>query len=421
MLTLLPGSHCDICATEYSSQCLPHTIPCGHVLCASCSRNIVEKSSPRLAPVCPFCREQFSIDDVRLIRTDFSSSGWNTPRRIPKSLPSDSAADIWAKREDKLLFSEGGYSRTRDEARRLEDKVAKVAAKRCSVEEVSSLHNELEEWLKSASQLDQQACSLYLSSALLRAILMNHVAHAEASKSAKNLEQSLRVKLEEFEKTNKNLDSELARECPVKKAGKPRRDYRDRLQECQSLKTELSRVKAVASTLGTIPSPPPEPRPREMSPPPPSVTPSPAPLLSRYNSLHARSTSMHSTTSRPSTPGYPVRSHTPSHTSTHTPLRSQTPGPMRLPTPSPQHLRSQTPAPPVPAMPLRPRRMSISSSPTPKMTRSISEEKQEVHERWIPPSIPNDDISLVKNQRYPRPGSVTPKSRLARSPSPSRY
>ncbi|KIK63266.1 hypothetical protein GYMLUDRAFT_72007 [Collybiopsis luxurians FD-317 M1] len=407
MLTLLPGSHCDICATEYSSQCLPHSIPCGHVLCASCSRNIVEKSSARLAPVCPFCREQFSIDDVRLIRTDFSTSGWNTPRRVPKSLPPDSTADVWAKREDKLLFS-NGTSRARDEARRLEEKVAKVAAKRCSVEEVSSLQNELEEWLKSASPQDDQAYSLYLSAALLRAILMNHVAHADASKNAKNIEQSLKLRLEDMEKTNKNLESELQRY---------RRDYRDRLSECQSLKTELSRVKAVASTLGTIPSPPPEPRSRDMSP-PPQGAPSPAPLLSRYNSLHARSTSMHST-SRPSTPAaYPTRSHTP----LHTPLRSQTPGPMRLPTPSPQQLRSQTPAPPVPVMPSRPRRLSMTTSPptTPKMTRSISEEKQEIHERWLPPGAP-DDISLVKNQRYARPGSVTPKSRLARSPSPSRY
>jgi hypothetical protein len=55
------------------------------------------------------------------------------------------------------------------------------------------------------------------------------------------------------------------------------------------------------------------------------------------------------------------------------------------------------------------------------MTRSISEEKQEMHERWLPPGTPGDDISLVKSHRYSRAGSVTPKSRLARSPSPSRY
>ena len=42
---------------------------------------------------------------------------------------------------------EPSFSRTRAEARRLEDKVAAVAAKKCSVEEVSTLHNELQEWL----------------------------------------------------------------------------------------------------------------------------------------------------------------------------------------------------------------------------------------------------------------------------------
>jgi hypothetical protein len=55
------------------------------------------------------------------------------------------------------------------------------------------------------------------------------------------------------------------------------------------------------------------------------------------------------------------------------------------------------------------------------MARSISEEKQEIRERWLPPGTADDDISMVKNQRYSRAGSVTPKSRLARSPSPSRY
>lgn len=128
-------------------------------MCASCCSNIVEKTSARLSPVCPFCREHFTIDTVRLIRTDFSSSGWNTPRRLPKSLnvsATDSAVDLWSRREEKLLLSEGGCSRTRDEARRLEDKVAKVAAKKCSVEEVSTLHNELEQWLESASKLDDK-------------------------------------------------------------------------------------------------------------------------------------------------------------------------------------------------------------------------------------------------------------------------
>lgn len=62
---------------------------------------------------------------------------------------------MWAKRTERLI-TEGG-SRTRQEARRLEDKVAKVAAKKCSVEEVSLLHKELEDWLMTEVK-DDKVC-----------------------------------------------------------------------------------------------------------------------------------------------------------------------------------------------------------------------------------------------------------------------
>jgi hypothetical protein len=47
-------------------------------------------------------------------------------------------------------------ARSREEARRLENKVAKVAAKKCSVEEVSTLHKELQQWLMSDVKSDEQ-------------------------------------------------------------------------------------------------------------------------------------------------------------------------------------------------------------------------------------------------------------------------
>lgn len=99
------------------------------------------------------------MDAVRLIRTDFSTSGWSTPRRLPPTVESnlgDSASALWARREERLLLADGGCSRAREEARRLEDKVAKVAQKKCSVEEVSSLHKELEEWLNAAVKSGEQ-------------------------------------------------------------------------------------------------------------------------------------------------------------------------------------------------------------------------------------------------------------------------
>ncbi|GLB40939.1 putative ring finger [Lyophyllum shimeji] len=209
MLTLSPGSACDVCAEEYGPQCHPHSIPCGHVLCASCCSTIVEKTPSRLLPVCPFCRETFTGDSVRLIRMDFNSSGWSTPRRMPPHPIEQSQADfaeMWARKTERLLLSDG-CSRTRQEARRLEDKVAKVAAKKCSVEEVSTLHRELEEWLTSDVKDDQTA--LHLSAALLRAILMNHLAHSEASRNAKTVEANLKAKVDDLEITTEKLEAEL--------------------------------------------------------------------------------------------------------------------------------------------------------------------------------------------------------------------
>lgn len=117
----------------------------GHVLCASCCTNIVEKTSPRLSPVCPFCREQFTNDSLRLIRMDFTTSGWSTPRRLPAlETFNDLNTEMLQRKTERLLNSDGSKS---IEVRRLEDKVARVAAKKCSVEEVSSLYKELEEWL----------------------------------------------------------------------------------------------------------------------------------------------------------------------------------------------------------------------------------------------------------------------------------
>lgn len=144
---------------------MPHSIPCGifffcvfflrffstilpgHVMCASCCTTIVEKTSSRLSPVCPFCRESFTPDSVRLIRMDFATSGWSTPRRHPTfEGASDFTGELLAKRTEQLLRSD---NRPKSETRRLEDKVARIAAKKCSVEEVSALHQELESVLRS--------------------------------------------------------------------------------------------------------------------------------------------------------------------------------------------------------------------------------------------------------------------------------
>ncbi|KAH9965293.1 hypothetical protein BC827DRAFT_1114898, partial [Russula dissimulans] len=152
MLTLEPGSLCDVCAEEFGPRNLPHCIPCGHVLCLSCCNNILEKTTSRLPPVCPFCREQFTRAAVRLIRIDFNSpsSGWSTPRRSPNSprpplIEDDFPNDLLLK-ASAPTYPEPGEARGR-EGRSLESKVARLASKKCSVEEVTALKQEVDRWL----------------------------------------------------------------------------------------------------------------------------------------------------------------------------------------------------------------------------------------------------------------------------------
>lgn len=88
---------------------------------------------------------------------DFPTSGWSTPRRLPPGIDAahhDLASDIWAKKAEKLLLSSN--DRSRSDVRRLELKVAKTAAKKCSVEEVAALHKELSDWLASDGKQDDQ-------------------------------------------------------------------------------------------------------------------------------------------------------------------------------------------------------------------------------------------------------------------------
>jgi len=236
MLTLEPGSLCDVCAEEFGPRNLPHCIPCGHVLCLSCCNNILEKTTSRLPPVCPFCREQFTRSTVRLIRIDFNSpsSGWSTPRRSPNSprpplIEDDFPNDLLLK-ASAPTFPEPGEARARD-GRVLESKVARVASKKCSVEEVTALKQEVDRWLTEVTTADASS-ALYLSSLLLKAILANHEAFSDASKAARHAEANLKLKMDGLELEKGRLESELH---------KQKVQYNQKVQECQSLRTELSR------------------------------------------------------------------------------------------------------------------------------------------------------------------------------------
>ncbi|KAF4621577.1 hypothetical protein D9613_012623 [Agrocybe pediades] len=400
--------------------------------------------------LCLGLRLCFTSDSARLIRMDFTTSGWTTPRRLPamENL-TDFSTEMLQRKTQQLL--NGGGGKVRIEVRRLEDKVAKVAAKKCSVEEVSSLYKELDEWL--ASEKDELTSSLFLSAALLRAILMNHVAHSDASKAAKAAEANLKNKIEDLQAHNEKLDADLRSTLGVN------------VPETPSVPTSPT------------PSPAPFSSPQKEF---PSSGSGPTSPLSRMSGMHTRSASM-SMSARPlttsmSTPTSPTRSHTPAPPRSHTPgvsPRSHTPGPgmssasaaaaampPRSHTPGPglshassirshtPSLRSQTPtpsshysslsgsfAPPVPSIPSRyatptpfanrsqtpaplvppkPRRLSTPPSPPKMMTRSTSEEKADAHERWIPAHAPDDDYIVHPSREkfgMTRSPSARPASR----------
>ncbi|KAG6836958.1 hypothetical protein H0H93_000599 [Arthromyces matolae] len=342
------------------------------------------------------------------------SSGWSTPRRVPAYHVEPSQTDfatMWARKTERS-------SGSRTEARTFEERVARVAQKKCSVEEVALLYKELDEWLKSDSS-DQT--SLLLSSALLRAILMNHQAHSDSSRNMKIAEANLNARIDELKLNNEKIETELR---------KYRQQYTAKAMEYQTVCGELNKLKA---SLGipvdvrqsaTSPTPP-------TSPTPYTSASSQSPSISRFNSLHQRSTSMSSRPTTPATPS-PSRTYTPAPTPTPL-LRTQTPAPplprtqtpmvrpftpavsavhtLRSMTQTPSPMRNMsTPAPP--PIPTKPRRLSTPAPP--KMMRSTSEEKGEIHQIWLPPGSPDPPLRAPSRSATRTP-YTTASSRYAPS------
>jgi len=371
MLTLEPGSLCDVCADEFGPRNLPHCIPCGHVLCLSCCSNILEKTTSRLAPACPFCREQFTRGTVRLIRIDFNgpSSGWSTPKRSPNSprpplIEDDFPNDLLLKASTPAL-PDPGETRSR-EGRMLESKVARVASKKCSVEEVNALRQEVDRWLTEAVVADASS-ALHLSSLLLKAILANHVAFSDATKAAKHVEASLKLKVDELELEKGRLEVELH---------KQKVQYNQKVQECQSLRTELSRFVSnpavtTASSAATAHAGLSSPSRSSASPPTSRVaspTSSPS-YLSNITSSLSRMGLSRSASIAPPTRSASVAPTSHSRSSSNVPPRISTPGVSsgthRSATPAVPSYRSSTPASPSPIR--KSRTMSMSQQHPPPL------------------------------------------------------
>jgi hypothetical protein len=106
---------------------------------------------------------------------DFATSGWTTPRRFPAADTLNTInSDLLQRRTANLFSAPPDGPRARIEVRRLEDKVARIAAKKCSVEEVSMLYKELEDWL--LSEKDDQVRLRLLPVSFMRSVqfFFNH-------------------------------------------------------------------------------------------------------------------------------------------------------------------------------------------------------------------------------------------------------
>lgn len=110
--------------------------------------------------------------------------------------------------------------------------MARVAAQKSSVGEVSTLYQELQAWLAAEPKGETQVClrvaypllcklthgflvpqstALQLSAALLRAILVNNDSHSEANKQFRSMELAMKERLDEMEASHNKLEAELRR------------------------------------------------------------------------------------------------------------------------------------------------------------------------------------------------------------------
>ncbi|TFK50347.1 hypothetical protein OE88DRAFT_242522 [Heliocybe sulcata] len=350
MLTFNAGSVCDVCAEEYSPNRRPHSIACGHVFCGACCTAIVEKTSPRLSPTCPFCRDPFTAASIRLIRVDFASPSPSRPHSPPRPLSSIESNPL--DQEDTIVYQPLG-------AKMLEAQVAKVAQRKCSVHEVRALHDTLRAWLARNSNTEQTE-SLHLSAALLRAILSNHIGHAQTT-------AALRAQIDDMSISKSKLETELA-----------------------ALKAELERVKSAKapSALSTA-----------------SMTP-----LSTASATYSRPAS---TLAPPSHPTSPTSYPTPPYPPLPRPLSSSASASASAARTTSLHqqllqsnFRLSTPKPPARTSPPRPQ-----SSPT-RPASSVQ----------TTPARPQSSVQTASTTRLARPPSrSTPTSptRSTRTPAPA--
>jgi hypothetical protein len=157
MLTIDAASACDVCSNAYGPTLLPYSIPCGKHLktplvpllrrTAGMQATIfAEDASTRSARAqrtgMPPLQRAFDTQSIRLIRVDLSDP---LPPLSYDNFPISDETD--SDLSDRARSPWNYDARIRDEARILELKVAKAASTKCTFDEVSDLHKEIQDWL----------------------------------------------------------------------------------------------------------------------------------------------------------------------------------------------------------------------------------------------------------------------------------
>ncbi|TDL16648.1 hypothetical protein BD410DRAFT_731155 [Rickenella mellea] len=183
-----PDTVCNVCAEEFGPHNPPKSIPCGHILCGSCVVRVCERSSQRITPCCPFCRESFDSDVVRSVPVDYEAAEAKAP-------PTHWQASVQSHRDAAFRkvyeeFKTKEASRIRADVQRLEDKAVNIACKSSSVAELNSICNELQDWLSREYNKvpEGEHVSLLMSAALLRSILNERTKHTKGTESTKGAE-----------------------------------------------------------------------------------------------------------------------------------------------------------------------------------------------------------------------------------------
>ncbi|TFK67212.1 hypothetical protein BDN72DRAFT_112218 [Pluteus cervinus] len=89
MLSLAPGSTCDVCLETFGQENkAPCSIPCGHVFCVGCLHHIGR-------PSCPLCRVPFTQQSVTKLHVDVESErSSSSPRSQPLSTSDQEARKL---------------------------------------------------------------------------------------------------------------------------------------------------------------------------------------------------------------------------------------------------------------------------------------------------------------------------------------